>query len=54
MPAALLLIGLLISKTDENFQLVGGGVAPPTPPQSGHHWVIFILTKVDQPNGIKY
>ena len=31
MPAALLLIGLLISKNDENFQLLGG-VAPPTPP----------------------
>ncbi len=25
MPAALLLIGLLISKNDENFQLLGGG-----------------------------
>ncbi len=39
MPAALLLIGLLISKNDENFQLLGGGgVAPPAPPGSGHHW----------------
>jgi hypothetical protein len=32
MPAALLLIGLLISKTDENFQLVGGVSHPRRPP----------------------
>jgi hypothetical protein len=31
MPAALLLIGLLISKNDENFQLFGGCSTPDAP-----------------------